>query len=100
MLARFDHAHARLRALAEGRVFREPLATVRDRERMLDELHQRATRAVKYQAERSTSKVAGYASRLEALSPLKVLSRGYSLTQKADGGVVRSASQLEINEEI
>ncbi len=35
--------------------------------------------------------------RLEALSPLSVLSRGYSVTRNADGQVVRSARELSVD---
>ena len=33
-------------------------------------------------------------AKLDAMSPLKVLSRGYAMTQKCDGEVVRSVKQL------
>ena len=33
-------------------------------------------------------------AKLDAMSPLKVLSRGYAMTQRADGGVIRSISQV------
>ena len=34
------------------------------------------------------------------MSPLKVLTRGYSMTRKEDGTVVRSVSQTEIGERV
>ncbi len=38
----------------------------------------------------------GYAARLETLSPLHVLARGYSLTRaEKDGTVIRSADQVQ-----
>ena len=44
--------------------------------------------------------VAREAATLEALSPLKVLSRGYSLVRDEDGHVVTEASQVEVGEPI
>ena len=38
--------------------------------------------------------------KLEALSPLKVLARGFSLTQRADGRVVTSAGDVSPGERI
>ena len=34
------------------------------------------------------------------MSPLKVLSRGYAMTQGADGGVVRSVQQVSVGQQI
>ena len=39
-------------------------------------------------------------SKLDAMSPLKVMSRGYSLTQTETGDVLRSISQVELGERI
>ena len=41
------------------------------------------------------------AARLESLSPLAVLGRGYSLTQRtADGRIIRAAAELSPGDEI
>jgi exodeoxyribonuclease VII large subunit len=37
---------------------------------------------------------------LDSLSPLAVLGRGYSLTRKADGAVVRSTRQVQPGEDV
>ena len=42
----------------------------------------------------------GYTAKLDAMSPLKVLSRGYSMTAKEGGEVVRSAKQIAVGEKI
>ena len=41
-----------------------------------------------------------YASKLDALSPLKVLLRGYAITKSEDGHVLRSVKQLKPQEQI
>ena len=39
-------------------------------------------------------------SKLDAMSPLKVLTRGYAIVQEPDGSIVRSAQHLEIGKHI
>ena len=39
-------------------------------------------------------------SKIDALSPLKTLSRGYSVAQKEDGKVVKSINDVNINESL
>lgn len=98
--ARCDHARSRLNSLAEARVVRDPYGVLRERERMLDELQQRATLAMRHQADKASSRLVHFADQLTTLSPLQVLSRGYSLTQRADGRIVRAASELNVDDEI
>ena len=61
--------------------FRLPLERVREQERRLDELERTARRAVGSSLERLRAALEAQAGRLEALSPLNVLARGYSLTR-------------------
>lgn len=42
----------------------------------------------------------GMVAKLDAMSPLKVLTRGYSMVQNQDGMIVRSASQVSIGERL
>jgi exodeoxyribonuclease VII large subunit len=69
--------------------------------RRLDELQARSGRAVERQLEQSKAQLKANAAQLEALSPLGVLARGYSLTTRlADGEIVRSAEQLAVGDEV
>ena len=97
---RFDQAQERLRALSESRVLRDPYLQLREQERMLDELQQRATRSMRHHLERGTAELARYVGQLESLSPLQVLARGYSLTQRSGGKVVRSVTDVSKGDEI
>jgi exodeoxyribonuclease VII large subunit len=61
----------------------------------LTRLSERLQAAMRLDLERCSKQVGKIAAQLEALSPLKVLSRGYSLTLKDDGAtVVRSANDV------
>jgi exodeoxyribonuclease VII large subunit len=48
--------------------------------------------------ERPGQRLSTAAARLEAISPLAVLARGYALARRADGRGVRAASDLALGE--
>lgn len=92
---RLQRARQRLLDLARQRCLRLPLERVRDEERRLDEVAGRLTRALRQRLVLARQRVEAGAARLETLSPLNVLARGYSLTRKeADGSVVRGPEQV------
>ena len=92
---RLTMARNRLDDLAQRRVFRLPLERIRDQERRLDEWSERLQRALRQRLIRLRESVGGLAARLETLSPLNVLGRGYSLTRRFDDPtLVRSADQV------
>lgn len=99
--ARASDARSRLESLAQHRVFRRPFDLVHDLARELDDLEMRAQRAIAFQMTRHRDRLAALAARLESLSPLGVLARGYSLTQRtADGRLVTDAATLAVGDEI
>ncbi len=99
--SRASSARSRLDALARHTAFRRPYDRIFELGRRLDELDARLLRASHgflRLARRQTDTAAG---RLESLSPLAVLGRGYSITQRmADGQVIRAAEQLSNGEQI
>ena len=99
--SRAQSARTRLDALGRHTVFRRPFQMVFELTRRLDELGGRATRAIGRRARLARQQAGAGAQRLESLSPLAVLGRGYSLTQRAaDGRVVRAATELVLGQEI
>lgn len=85
----------RLDSVARHRLFRRPLELVFERGRRLDELAGRQDRAMARRMEVAKAKLEATAAHLDSLSPLGVLGRGYSITERIDSGdVVRDAAQL------
>jgi exodeoxyribonuclease VII large subunit len=101
MRFRLSSGRARVEAVARSRVFRRPLQRIEELARRLDELEASAARAIRARLERAGRQLDTTAARLESLSPLAVLGRGYSLTQRtADGRLIRSASELAVGEQM
>jgi len=72
-----------------------PRDRLREQSQKVDDLALRLDRAMRARVERCQSQLAGLAGKLDALSPLKVLERGYSLVSDSQsGGIVRSASNV------
>jgi exodeoxyribonuclease VII large subunit len=101
MRSRAAASRSRLEALARCRPMRCPYDGVHELGRRLDELDLRSARAVRAQLRSARRGIDAATARLESLSPLGVLSRGYSLTQRLpDGAIIRDASELSIGDEL
>ncbi len=97
--ARYETAHARVRGLAERRVIRRPYDRLREAALALDALEERGVRALRRLGDRAGERLATLAGKLESLSPLGVLGRGYSVTRQArTGELVRSASDVQVGD--
>lgn len=90
----------RLDDFASRRVIRQPLERPRELERRLDEIDQRLRLAFRGRLELGQAKLAALAGKLDSLSPLNVLARGYSLTRFNDKRIVRSVHDVAPGQEI
>lgn len=72
-----------------------PRDRLREQMQKCDELHQRLEFAMKRALEKRKLEFSRVTGKLEALSPLKVLSRGYSILRKDDGMIIRKASDVK-----
>jgi exodeoxyribonuclease VII large subunit len=79
---RASAARERLAALADRRCFRRPYDRLHEWTRRLDEWEARATAALRRRVQRGDDQLVAAAQRLEALSPLAILTRGYSMTTR------------------
>lgn len=91
---------ARLEVLGSRAVMRRPFQRIQESARRLDDLEQRMLRGLRQRVGQARQQTQALAARLETLSPLAVLGRGYSLTQRADGRVVRDATELSLGESL
>jgi exodeoxyribonuclease VII large subunit len=92
---------ARLDGIAAQRPFRRPFELIHDRSRRLDELEVHAQRSVRRVMQDRESRLARLAGKIESLSPLSVLARGYTITQNAaTQSVLRAADDLTAGDTI
>ena len=89
-----------LDALAKKQVLTEPTAYLEDRRQDIDHLTHRLCAGMRAVTDGEGRRFGALAASLDALSPLKVLGRGYALAQTADGTVLRSAGQVETGETV
>jgi exodeoxyribonuclease VII large subunit len=88
-------------ALASRRVLRRPFDLIVQRGQLLDELQARAARAQKVRLAKAHQLLESAAARLEALSPLSTLKRGYSITLTPGTNMpIRDASEVAVGQTI
>ena len=80
-------------------VFREPLRKVNDNYLSLDNLLKRLEAGIKIKSEKEKNKYIELVAKLDALSPLKTLSRGYSITEK-EGKIIKRKDELKKGDKI
>lgn len=98
---RLDSAQARLMELADRPCFRRPLERLRQEQERLDECSERLQRAMQRRIEQRDEQLGAMTARLESLSPLNVLARGYSLTRKeGETAMLHEAERVQRGERI
>ncbi len=90
----------RLEALKGKRVLQDPRNYLDDRRQELDHLSARMASAAGLAVAGGRQRFGALAAKLDALSPLKVLGRGYAIARREDGAVVKSAGDVKAGDEL
>lgn len=85
----------RLSGLAEKRVLQSPLNYLEDRRMLLDFLSTRLQAAQQKTLHEKKQQFIRLTAALDAMSPLKVLARGYGMVSGPDGALLRRASDVQ-----
>ena len=93
-------AAQRLDALAASPALRGPTAYLERKEKDLRLLKNRMISAQERMISASNARFVGCVAKLDAMSPLKVLSRGYAMAQTGNGELLRSIHQLNPGDSI
>lgn len=83
----------------KSRVFTDPMRRIRDMDVTLDSYVQRLEMKIRAIQKDSQTSYVELVTKLDTLSPLKTLTRGYSLTEK-DGKIIKSVTELKNDDEV
>jgi len=94
LVRKLESSRERLEKLAANRELRSPMTYINDRRQRLDHDMDRLIAAAGNITAKNRNKFTALAAGLDAMSPLKVLARGYSVAQK-EGAVVKSVKDIK-----
>lgn len=97
---RVRHLQQRVEQLSQARAIARPQELIHVRRQLLDEWDGRARTAMWQLMRQHRQRIEGLARAAHALSPLQVLGRGYSLTSRSDGQLIRDADEVVKGDQI
>ena len=98
MQKKLTQLRQQLDSCAEKRVLRDPGVYIDNRRMELDHMRDRLAASAERTVSTDRREFVRLAAALDALSPLRVLTRGYSIAQDKEGRSVRSAENLKVGD--
>ena len=95
LLLKYNSRKAKYDALISKSVLSKPLTLTEVRDEIVDRLNEKMVTAFNGVINREKSRFVSNLAKLDALSPLKVLTRGYAIAE-ADGKSIKSVNDIEI----
>lgn len=96
----FDGTKDKYSRIITDKAFKVPIRMLKDGSQELDENESRCKRNLEILLERAVSKFVHAGAKLDALSPLSVLSRGFAVVTGSDGLAIRDSLQLSIGDPV
>ena len=97
---KLKNARQRLAQMSESRVMRNMRAPIEDKRILLDYQQQRLLMNFKHSKSECEKELGRLAASLDALSPLKVLGRGYGIVYDSQERVLTSVEQTKVGDEL
>ena len=97
---RLKNARRHLDVLSASRALQSPDAYLRQRREALAVTTNRLAAAQTHSISLKKQKFVALTSKLDAMSPLKVLTRGYAMTQTEDGSLLKSVHSVSVGDSI
>ena len=98
MYTRLQEQRRRMEQLASRPVLRDPATYLREKRMLLDYQSDRLCHALQRSMMKERERLGRLAASMDAMSPLKVLGRGYAIAQNSDGKVIRRAEEVTVGE--
>ena len=95
LLRQLKASKKHLQMLAASNCLRSPMGYLQQRRESLTAKANRLLAAQTKYLNGKQNRFVGLTAKLDAMSPLKVLTRGYAMAQTADGGLLRSVTQVQ-----
>jgi exodeoxyribonuclease VII large subunit len=97
---RIDFEISRIKGFMERQIMREPQTIISTRLEIVKGFVARSHRAMSGALAIAKEEISGLRTQVRTLSPQATLDRGYSVVQKSDGSVVRTASELKSGDKL
>ena len=97
LIKKLELMNLRYEKCMSSSVFKEPLRKINDNYIKLDNCIKQIENSIKVKHEKEKTKYIELIAKLDALSPLKILYRGYSITEK-NNKVIKSKEELKTND--
>ncbi|MDS1030096.1 exodeoxyribonuclease VII large subunit [Bacillota bacterium LX-D] len=95
-----ENCHLGLKKVLESNAFKYPFSNLREHKQSLEYTKKQIQVLVKNILKGKRNEVAHYAEKLNTLSPLAVLQRGYAICKDSNGNLITDANQVQEGENI
>ncbi len=89
-----------LQVLSQSPALKSPLGYMQQRKERMLHLQKQLISATNTQLDRKRRRYVELTAKMDAMSPLKVLTRGYAIAQAEDGNVIRTVAQVTPGQDI
>lgn len=100
MNRKIQNARRHLKVLSESQALQSPEGYLQQRKKALELLQNRLISAENVQVSRKKQRFIALTSKLDAMSPLKVLTRGYAMAENQEHQLIRSVKDISRGENI
>ncbi len=100
MNRRIQMSQQQLKMLSASPALKSPESYIHQRRSALELLRNRLTSAQRQQLSKNTQRFVALTAKLDAMSPLKVLARGFSVVQDEDNRILRSVHGVEAGDRV